>query len=75
MQTSGFSTATVLLPGVSKALSRGIETTRESSRSRPPYVTPLLSASADIFEDETQGEVLMENLKADCEVRAGRPPG
>jgi hypothetical protein len=29
----------------------------------------------DLFEEETQRDVLMESLKADCEVRAGRPPG
>jgi hypothetical protein len=29
----------------------------------------------DLFEDETQREVVIESLKADCEVRAGRPPG
>ena len=26
-------------------------------------------------EDETQREVVIESLKADCEVRTGRPPG
>jgi hypothetical protein len=25
--------------------------------------------------DETQREVVIESLKADCEVRTGRPPG
>ena len=29
----------------------------------------------DLFEDETQREVVIESLKADCEVRVGRPPG
>jgi hypothetical protein len=29
----------------------------------------------DRFEDETQREVVIESLKADCEVRSGRPPG
>jgi hypothetical protein len=29
----------------------------------------------DLWEDETQREVVMESLKADCEVRTGRPPG
>jgi hypothetical protein len=30
----------------------------------------------DLFwEDETQREIVIESLKADCEVRAGRPPG
>ena len=29
----------------------------------------------DLWEDETQREVVIESLKADCEVRAGRPPG
>jgi hypothetical protein len=29
----------------------------------------------DLFEDETQREVVIESLKADCEVRTGRPPG
>ncbi len=28
----------------------------------------------DHWEDETQREVVIESLKADCEVRAGRPP-
>jgi hypothetical protein len=29
----------------------------------------------DLWEDETQREVVIESLKADCEVRTGRPPG
>jgi hypothetical protein len=29
----------------------------------------------DLFEDETQREVVIESLKADCEVRAGRLAG
>jgi hypothetical protein len=29
----------------------------------------------DLWEDETQREVVLESLKADCEVRTGRPPG
>jgi hypothetical protein len=29
----------------------------------------------DLFEDETQQEVVIESLKADCEVRMGRPAG
>ena len=29
----------------------------------------------DLWKDETQREVVVENLKADCEVRTGRPPG
>jgi hypothetical protein len=28
-----------------------------------------------IREDETQREVVIESLKADCEVRTGRPSG
>jgi hypothetical protein len=28
----------------------------------------------DLWEDETQREVVIESLKADCEVRTGRPP-
>jgi hypothetical protein len=28
----------------------------------------------DLWEDETQREIVLESLKADCEVRAGRPP-
>jgi len=28
----------------------------------------------DLWEDETQREVVVESLKADCEVRLGRPP-
>ena len=28
----------------------------------------------DLREDETQREVVVESLKEDCEVRAGRPP-
>ncbi len=27
-----------------------------------------------LWDDETQREVVIESLKADCEVRAGRPP-
>ena len=29
----------------------------------------------DLWEDETQREVVIESLKADCEVRVGRPSG
>jgi hypothetical protein len=29
----------------------------------------------DLWEDETQRDVVIESLKADCEVRAGRPQG
>jgi hypothetical protein len=29
----------------------------------------------DLWEDKTQREVVIENLKADCEVRTGRPLG
>ena len=29
----------------------------------------------DLWENETQREVVIESLKADCEVRAGRPTG
>jgi hypothetical protein len=29
----------------------------------------------DLWDDETQREVVIESLKADCEVRTGRPPG
>jgi len=29
----------------------------------------------DLWEDETQRVVVIESLKADCEVRTGRPPG
>jgi hypothetical protein len=29
----------------------------------------------DLWEDETQREVVIESLKADCEIRTGRPPG
>jgi hypothetical protein len=28
----------------------------------------------DLWEDETQREVVIESLKADCEVRTGKPP-
>jgi hypothetical protein len=28
----------------------------------------------DLSEDETQREVVIESLKADCEIRVGRPP-
>jgi hypothetical protein len=31
--------------------------------------------SRDLWEDETQREVVLDSLKADCEVRTGRPPG
>jgi len=29
----------------------------------------------DLWEDETQRDVVVDCLKADCEVRAGRPTG
>jgi hypothetical protein len=29
----------------------------------------------DLWEDETQRDVVLESLKADCEVRTGRPAG
>jgi hypothetical protein len=29
----------------------------------------------DLWDDETQREVVIESLKADCRVRTGRPPG
>jgi hypothetical protein len=29
----------------------------------------------DLCEDETQREVVIESLKADCDVRTGRPAG
>jgi hypothetical protein len=29
----------------------------------------------DLWDDETQRETVVESLKADCEVRAGKPPG
>jgi hypothetical protein len=29
----------------------------------------------DLWEDETQREIVIESLKTDCEVRPGRPPG
>ena len=29
----------------------------------------------DLWDDEKQREVVIESLKADCEVRTGRPPG
>jgi hypothetical protein len=29
----------------------------------------------DLWEGETQREVVIESLKAGCEVRTGRPPG
>jgi hypothetical protein len=29
----------------------------------------------DLWDDESQREVVVEILKADCEVRTGRPPG
>ena len=29
----------------------------------------------DLWEDETQREVVIESLQADCEVRTGRPAG
>ena len=28
----------------------------------------------DLFEDETQRDVVIESLKADCEIKTGRPP-
>jgi hypothetical protein len=29
----------------------------------------------DLWEDDTQREVVIESLKADCQVRPGRPAG
>jgi hypothetical protein len=29
----------------------------------------------DLWEDETQREVVIESLRADCQVRTGRPAG
>jgi hypothetical protein len=29
----------------------------------------------DLWDDETQRDVVLESLKADCEVRTGRPAG
>jgi hypothetical protein len=29
----------------------------------------------DLWEDKTQREIVIESLKADCEVRRGRPQG
>jgi hypothetical protein len=29
----------------------------------------------DLWEDETQREVVIERLKAHCQIRTGRPPG
>jgi hypothetical protein len=29
----------------------------------------------NLWEEETQREVVLESLKADCDVRVGRPPG
>jgi len=29
----------------------------------------------DLWEDDTQRDVVIDCLKADCEVRTGRPPG
>jgi hypothetical protein len=29
----------------------------------------------DLWEDETQRDVVIESLKSDCEVRTGRPLG
>jgi hypothetical protein len=29
----------------------------------------------NLWDDETQRDVVIESLKADCEVRAERPPG
>jgi hypothetical protein len=29
----------------------------------------------DLWDEETQREVVIDCLKADCEVRTGRPPG
>jgi hypothetical protein len=29
----------------------------------------------DLFEDETQRQVVIDSLNADCEVRMGWPPG
>jgi len=28
----------------------------------------------DLFEDETQRDVVIESLQADCEIKTGRPP-
>ncbi len=29
----------------------------------------------DLWEDETQREIVLESLKADCDIRTGRPQG
>ena len=29
----------------------------------------------DLFKDETQRDLMLDSLKADCEVRVGRPAG
>jgi hypothetical protein len=29
----------------------------------------------DLWEDETQREIVVDCLMADCEIRTGRPPG
>ncbi len=29
----------------------------------------------DLWDDETQREIVIESLKADCDLRVGRPPG
>jgi hypothetical protein len=29
----------------------------------------------DLWDEETQGDVVIESLKADCEIRTGRPAG
>ena len=34
----------------------------------------LLAEAGVVVEDETQREMVVESLKADCEVRTGRPP-
>jgi hypothetical protein len=39
------------------------------------HETEVIPLFRDLFEDETQREVVIESLKADCEVRTGRPPG
>jgi len=37
------------------------------------YVSEQGKLFRDLFEDETQREVVIESLQADCEVRTGTP--
>ena len=46
---------------------------KERARARTPTFEEQLFR--DLWEDETQRDVVIESLQADCEIRTGRPAG